>query len=77
MTANLVDPNWNKDSEGNISLYKTRNNSTLANLSNSYLQSNIGSKYKDPLTGVYTTNLDAIQQISVVNSFKEEPRVRV
>lgn len=77
MTANLVDPNWNKDNEGNISLYKTRNNSTLANLSNSYLQSNIGSKYKDPLTGVYTTNLDAIQQISVVNSFKEEPRVRV
>lgn len=37
LVANVADPNWNRDQEGNISMYKTRNNPAIKELSTKYI----------------------------------------
>lgn len=41
LVANVADPSWNRDQEGNISMYKTRNNPAIQELSTKYITTRV------------------------------------
>lgn len=85
LVANVSDPNWNRDQEGNISMYKTRNNPAIRELSNNYITSSVpqapapGTPDEDNefLTGRVKTRLGLAHQMAIVNAFPKDPVMQV
>lgn len=72
LTADLIDSNWNKDEDGNINLYKLKNNKNMNTLTEEYIKNKPVSNI-DTLTGVHTTSINVPEMILVNNlGFKEE-----
>lgn len=71
LTADLIDNNWNKDDNGNINLYKLKNNKNMNTLTEEYVKNKpVNSNL---LTGVYTTNVNVPEMILANNlGFKEK-----
>lgn len=65
----VLDPNWNKDTEGNLNYGNAGNNTTLGELSTSKLQS-ITIKSLN-LTGKYTTTLTPAHHIAIIKTMRE------
>lgn len=72
LTADLIDNNWNKDDNGDINLYKLKDNKNIATLAEEYIKN----KYvetTDALTGVLTTAINIPEMILANNlDFKEQ-----
>ena len=62
----FISPDWNKDEEGNVNLYKTTGNEVMAELANNKL---IISEPEIDLDGVYETVLENEHHIAIINSF--------
>ena len=71
LTADLIDNNWNKDDNGNINLYKLKNNKNMNTLTEEYVKNKPVNN--NILTGVYTTNVNVPEMILANNlGFKEK-----
>lgn len=72
LTADLIDNNWNKDDNGNLNLYKLKDNKNIVTLAEEYIKN----KYvetTDALTGVLTTSINIPEMILANNlDFKEQ-----
>lgn len=72
LTADLIDNNWNKDDNGNLNLYKLKDNKNIVTLAEEYIKN----KYvetTDALTGVLTTTINIPEMILANNlDFKEQ-----
>lgn len=78
MTANVIDPYWNRDQQGNLSLYKTSNNINMKKLADQYITSNENKiEINNALTGTVTTDLNAAHHISIINSFDNSQSFKV
>lgn len=78
MTANVIDPYWNRDQQGNLSLYKTGNNNNMKKLADQYITSNENKiEISNALTGTVTTDLNAAHHISIINSFDNSQSFKV
>lgn len=71
LTAELMDKSWNKDVEGNVNVYKIKNNKNMATLSQEYVNSK-DVDIDNGLTGTVTTNINIAERILAANlDFKE------